>query len=129
MESYDIDEVRYAVSSLLENFNSFISLLSDKSVTHRQYRNYLHSIYMELSQIWGEFDILKRKDEKYDKAYENIRKILIKLVIDTDKLEEKCLGRDPLLWEHKFEEEKNRKKLIKFHQKTLKQLKEIHKII
>jgi len=89
MKLSDLNEVRYALSSIIKNLESLINMIStQESLTYGEYRNHLHSIMMELTQIWGEIDFLTIADRKYKKGFEKIRKMLV-LLNDIHKTEMK----------------------------------------
>jgi DNA repair ATPase RecN len=149
----DPNEVRYAFSSLVQNFDSFLSFVStEKSPRFSDYINRLQSIVMELIQIHGELARLIMDEEyrrelqrltpsykvehrpatinyrKYKKACENVWKIMPKLTNDVHHLEEKH-EEETFFWESAFQKGKMRKDLIKFYKDISKQLMKIQKNI
>ena len=131
MKLPDSGEVRYAFSSVEKNFDSFVSYVrTEESPTFREYHSRLQSIVMELTQIFGELQLLTATNNpKYKRALEGVQKILLKLVVDVNDLESELVGRDLLSWEHKFREEKMRKEMIRFFKGISKQMKRIEKNI
>jgi hypothetical protein len=131
MELPDSSEVRDAFSSAEKNFDSFFSFVrTEKSPTFNEYHSRLQSVIMELTQIFGELQLLTATNNpKYKRALEGVQKILLKLVVDVNDLESELVGRDLLSWEHKFREEKMRKEMIKFFKGISKQMKRIEKNI
>jgi hypothetical protein len=127
----DSNKVRNAFSNVEKNFDSLISFVStEKSPTFSEYHGRLQSVVMELTQIFGELQLLTATNNpKYKRALEGVQKTLIRLVVDVNALEAKHVGRDLLSWEHKFREEKMRKDLIKFFKTISRQMKRIQKNI
>jgi hypothetical protein len=59
VELPDSSEVRYAFSSVEKNFDSFVSFVrTEKSPTFSEYHRRLQSVVMELTQIFGELQLL-----------------------------------------------------------------------
>ncbi len=127
MKLPDPSEVRYAFSSVEKNFDSFVSFVrTEKSPTFSEYHSRLHSVIMELAQIFGELQLLTATNNpKYKRALEGVQKTLLKLVVDVNDLEAKHVGRDLLSWEHKFREEKMRKEMVNFFKGLSTQMKKI----
>jgi hypothetical protein len=123
----DSNEVRNAFSNVEKNFDSLISFVStEKSPTFSEYHSRLQSVIMELTQVFGELQLLTATNNpKYKRALEGVQKTLIKLVVDVNVLEAKHVGRDLLSWEHKFREEKMRKEMVKFFKGISRQMKKI----
>lgn len=70
-----------------------------------------------------------RENKQYKKAFRELRKTMIKTIIESRDIEEKHVKRDLLLWESKFQEGKMRVDLIRHFEKVSRQLKEIQKIL
>lgn len=137
MESPDLKKAHYAFSSLVQNFDSFLSIVStEKSLSFSEYINRLDSVRMELVPIIGELSMLaSRNAHKYRKAFDDSLKILSKLSVDVnhlqDKYEDKYVKKRILFsnWESLFQETKLREDLINFLKPISKQLKKIQKSI
>ena len=122
-------KVRIDFSRTIEDLDSFITFLSTReSVSHSEFLYYLHPINMATLQVWHQISLLTVTDKKYSKAFERLRKILVKLLVDSHGIEKKHV-KNILFWKHKFQEGKLRKDLIKFFKNVSKQMKEIQKII
>ena len=131
MKLPDSNEVRNAFSNVEKNFDSLISFVStEKSPTFSEYHSRLQSVVIELTQVFGELQLLTATNNpKYKRALEGVQKTLLKLVVDVNDLEAKHVGRDLLSWEHKFREEKMRRDLSKFFKGISKQMQGIEKNI
>jgi hypothetical protein len=124
----DLNEVRYAVSSIIKNLESLINMISSQeSLTYGEYRSYLHSIMMELVQIWGEIDFLTIADRKYEKGFEKIRKMLL-LLNDIHRTEMKH-EKNRFIFLTTQVSKTMRKDLIKFLKSISKRMKQVQKIV
>jgi len=130
MELPNPNEVRNDFSRIVEDLGFFITFISTKeSVKYIEFLDHLQSIKMEIIRVWHQINLLTITDKKYENAFEKLRKIQLKLLIDLDKIEKKYVGRNLLSWEYKFQEGKLRKDLIKFFNNISKQMKKIQKTI
>lgn len=130
MELPNPNEVRNDFSRIVENFDSFIIFIStQESILYEEFLDRLHSIKMEITRVWDQINLLLITDKKYRKAFEKLRKIQLKLLIDLDKIEKKYVKRNLISWEYKFQQGKLRKDLIKFFNSISKQMKKIQKTI
>jgi uncharacterized coiled-coil DUF342 family protein len=122
-----INEERYAVSSIAQNIDALIKKISaQESLTYQEYRHDYHSVMMELTQIWGEFQLLT-VDKKFIKGFEKMRKILL-LLIDIDKIEKKHQKGSFMFLTTQVSKE-TRKDLAKYLKGVLKQVKQVQKIV
>lgn len=131
MKLPDPSEVRNAFSSVEKNLDSLVSFVfTEKKPTFSEYHSRLQSVIIELTQIFGELQLLTATNNpNYKRAFEGVKKTLVKLVVDVNDLEVKHVGNDLLSWEHKFREEKMRRDLSKFFKGISKQMKGIEKNI
>jgi transcription elongation factor Elf1 len=121
--------VRGEFLKIVENLDSFIRLTSThESMKFREFHHRLHLIRMDILRVWHQVDMLTITDRKYSKAFERLRKILIKLV-DLRDVEKKHIKNNILSWELEFQKGKLRKDLVKLLKDTLKQLKKTQKNI
>jgi hypothetical protein len=88
-----------------KNFDSLISFVStEKSPTFSEYHSRLQSVVMELTQIFGELQLLTATNNpKYKRALEGVQKTLLKLVVDVNALEAKHVGETFSLGNTSFE--------------------------
>lgn len=122
-------EVRKDFLRTVENLDSFIVLVAtQESMKFEEFHNRLHSIRMDILRTWHQINLLTVTDGKYSKAFERIRKTLIKLV-DLSNLEKKHLKHSILSWEYEFRKGKLRKDLVKFLKGNSKQIKKAQKYI
>jgi len=122
-------EVRGTFFRTVEKLDSLVTFVSThESMKFEEFQNRLHSIRMDILRIWHQINLLIITDEKYSKAFEKLRKILIKLV-DLSDVEEKHLKHSMFSWEHEFQKGKLRKDLIRFLKDTSKQTKKVQKYI
>jgi hypothetical protein len=72
MKLPDSNEVRNAFSNVEKNFDSLISFVStEKSPTFSEYHSRLQSVVIELTQIFGELQLLTATNNpKYKRALE-----------------------------------------------------------
>ncbi len=130
MELPKPNEVRSDFSKIVENLDSFITFIStQESVRFEDFHDGLHSIIIEIIEIWHRIDLLTITSKKYSKAFERVRKILLKLSIEWRDVEEKHLKDNFLPWGFTFRRGKLRKDSIKFFQGISKQMKKVHKIL
>lgn len=122
-------EVRNDLSKTIENLDFFVEFISTKDrVSFFEFHAQLHTINLELINVWHRIDFLTVTDRKYSKAFEKLRKILIKILIDSSQIERKYV-RDIIAWESIFQEGKLRRDLINHFKAVSKQLKKIQKNI
>jgi hypothetical protein len=126
MELPNPDGVRNDFSKIIEDLDILINFISTKShLTFFEFYEHLHPINIELVEIWHKINLLGAKDKKYLEAFEDLRRILIKLLIDTGEIEKKHVGKNLLLWESKFQEGKLRKDLVGFFNSIFEQMERI----
>ena len=130
MELPSPNKVRYDFAKTIENFDSFITFIStEESLQYTEFLKPLHTIKMELIEAWHRINLLTITDKKYGKAFEKMRKILIKLLVNYHDIERKYVKKNFLLWKHKFKEGRLRKDTINFFKNVSKQLKKVQKTI
>lgn len=118
-------EVRREFLRIAETLELFITFVStDESVKFREFHNRLHLIRMDLLRVWHKVNMLTITDKKYSKAFERLRKVLIKLV-DLRDVEKKHIKYNILSWEYEFQKGKLRKDIVKFLKDTSKQIKKV----
>jgi len=121
-------EVHKDFSRAIEDLDFFVDFVSTKeSLKFIEFHRHLHSIDMEVIRIWHQINLLTITDKKYEKAFEKLRKILLKLLVEWRDVEKKHVKDNLFLWESTFREGKPRKDLIKFFKKISKQMKKIQK--
>ena len=122
-------EVRNNLSKTIENLDFFVEFISTKDrVSFSEFHAQLRTINLELINVRGRIDSLTVTDRKYSKAFEKLRKILIKILIDSRQIESKYV-KDRIAWESIFQEGKLRRDLINHFKAVSKQLKKIQKNI
>jgi hypothetical protein len=122
-------EVRNDFSKTIEDLDFLIEFISTKQhVSFFEFHAQLHTTNLELIKIWNKTLLLKWTDKKYRKAHEQLRKILIKMVIEPNDIETRHT-RDLLFWESAFQKGKLRKDLINHFKDVSKQLKKTAKNI
>jgi len=122
-------EVRGDFFRTVKKLDSFVTFVSThESMKFKEFQNHFHSIRMDVLRIWHQTNLLTITDKKYSKAFEKLRKILIKLV-DLSVVEKKHLKHGILSWEYEFQKGKLRKDLIKFLKDASKQIKKVQKYI
>lgn len=122
-------EVRRDFFRILGDLDSFITLVStQESMKFEEFHHRLHLINMDIIRAWHQINLLTVTDKKYSKAFEKLRKILIKLV-DLSDVERKHVKPFLISWEHEFREGKLRKDLVKFLKTIAKQMKKVRKDI
>jgi hypothetical protein len=130
MELPNPDRVRNDFIKIIEDLDIFINFISTKSrVTFFEFHEHLHPINVQLFEICHKINLLGATDRKYLKAFEDLRKIVIKSLINTGEIEKKHVGKNLRLWESKFQEGKLRKDLIGFFNSIFEQMEKIQKNI
>lgn len=120
-------EVRRDFSRAVEDLDFFINFVATKeSVKFAEFNAHLHLINMEILRIQHQTNLLTITDKKYSKAFEKLRKILLKLLVERRDVEKKHV-KDILFWEHEFRDGKLRKDLVKFFKNVSKQMKKVQK--
>jgi hypothetical protein len=123
-------EIRNDISKVIENVDFLVEFLSTKDkVSFSEFNSQWHTINLELLNIWHRIYYLTMTDRKYSKAHEKLRKILIKMLIDTNEIEKKHSKGRSIFWESIFQQGKYRKDLINHFKDVSKQLEKIHKSI
>ena len=111
-----------------EYLNQFVKLLSKQDyLDFTKFQDNKHSLNMKIIRIWRPINILTLKDKQYSKAYEGIRKILLRLLTDLDNIEKKHLKSNIISWETKYKKGLLRRDLIRFFKDISKQMKKIEK--
>jgi len=122
-------EVRRDFSKIVEDLDFFIDFISTKeSVKFAEFHTHLHSINMEAIRIWHQINLLTITDKKYSKAFEKMRRILLKLLVEWRDVEKKHV-KDILFWEQEYKKGKLRKDLVKYFENVSRQMKKIQKNI
>jgi len=123
-------EVRNDLSKTIENLDFFVEFISTKDrVSFFEFHAQLHTINLELVNIWNRINFLTVTDKKYSKAFEKLRKILIKILIDSSQIERKHVSDRMISWESIFQEGKLRRDLINHFKAVSKKLKKMQKNI
>jgi len=123
-------EVRSDLFKTIENLDFFVEFISTKDrVSFFEFHAQLHTINLELVNIWNRINFLTVADKKYSKAFEKLRKILIKILIDSSQIERKHVRDITISWESIFQEGKLRRDLINHFKAVSKQLKKMQKNI
>ena len=123
-------EVRNDLSKTIESLDFFVEFISTKDlVSFFEFHAQLHTINLELINVWNRIRFLTVTDRKYSKAFEKLRKILTKILIDSSQIESKHVKDRMTSWESTFQEGKLRKDLISHFKRISKQLKKIQKNI
>jgi len=140
VEFPNLFEVRKEFSKVIEGLDFFIETISVKNaMSFFEYTSQLGTINIELIKIMGKIngliagDAISNVDQKgsikvnrrYSKAYEKLRKTLIKTIIEPNDIEKKHLKYGLTFWASEFQKGKMRKELINHFRKVSKQLKKI----
>ena len=121
-------EVRNDFSEIINNLDSFITFLSSqKSLGHKEFLDNLLLMKMRLYKVWHRINLLTVTNRKYSKAFEDLRKILLRLTEDFYQIEENFI-KSSLPSESGFQGELL-KNLINLLKDVSKQLKKIQKNI
>ena len=121
-------EVRNDLSKTIESLDFFVEFISTKDrVSFFEFHAQLHTINLELVNVWNRIRFLTVTDRKYSKAFEKLRKILIKTLIDSSQIESKYVNDRTTSWENIFQEGKLCRDLISHFKGVSKQLKKIQK--
>jgi hypothetical protein len=136
MERHTPLEVQSDFSQLLKDMEFLIDTIStQKNLTSSGYIAQFGTINRELIELWFKIDYLivaessrrmekpnlPNKEKSYTKAYEEIRKILLKM-LDTNKIETRHGENIFFFWEHIHQNIELRKDLINHFKEISKEL-------
>lgn len=136
MERHTPLEVRKDFSQILEDIEFLIETISTKeNLAFSEYIAQFGTVNRELIELWYKIDYLiaaewirrkekpdlPNKEKSYRKAYEEIRKILLKM-LDTNKIETRHGENIFFFWEHIHQNTDLRKDLINHFKEISKNL-------
>jgi len=90
MELPNSIEIRNDFLGIVNNLDSYTAFLStEESIEHKELLDNLLMMKMRLYKVWDKIRLLAVTERKYSKAFEDLRKVLLRLTEDFCQIEMK----------------------------------------